>query len=400
MLQQAGYRTAHFGKWHIGDGPEAPEVAEYGFDETRILCQGKGPRFGVPSNHPRGTAMLVDETISFIEQSRNQPFFVNVWTFDVHAALNPSQESLDRYKHLMSQNEFKTAMQIYYAAVTEMDLQLGRLIDAVDGMGLAQDTLIVFSSDNGPEDIYIAHAGHHGVGLPGPFRGRKRSLYEGGIREPFILRWKGHTPENIIDDETVLSAVDLLPTFCSLAGVELPGDFSCDGEDMADVFTGKGRRRRSTLFWEWRFDGVGQHLNRSPMLAIREGDWKLLFNPDGSRVELYDIPRQPMELHSQAEKRPEIVARLREKALEWQKSLPQGPATENPGSDRYYMGHEKPPPKVKVDSDIFIPQEVLGLAELYPDCAEEIMENFSKMRTARLGRPVRIKVTRLDVEND
>ena len=206
---------------------------------------------------------------------------------------------------------------------------------------MGENTIIIFSSDNGPEDIYIPHAGYHAVGLPGPFRGRKRSLYEGGIREPFILRWKGHHAESHVDETTVLSGTDLLPTFCSLAGVDLPDEYLPDVEDMSEVFRGGERKRRSALMWEWRFHGVGQLLNRSPMLAIRDGDWKLLMNPDRSRVELYDMVEQPMELHSCADRHLEVVERLAAEVLRWQEQLPPGYTITKPGGDRYRWPQER-----------------------------------------------------------
>ena len=338
LLQQGGYRTAHFGKWHVGENPQAP-VAAYGFDEVDYVWQGVGPNPGVPADDPHGTERLVDRTIRFMHDclADGAPFYVNLWPRDVHAALRPTEESLARYAHLMSGGTYRTAMQIYYAAVTEMDIQLGRLLSAIDAIpGLARNTLVIFSSDNGPEDIYIAHAGHHAAGLPGPFRGRKRSLYEGGIRMPFIARWPDRIAPGVVDRSSVIGAVDLLPTFCALAGIGLPPDFTPDGEDVSrTLLFDEPHVRKKSLCWEWRFDGVGPCINRSPMLAIRSGPWKLLLNPDGSRIELYDIPRQPMELHSQADRHPAIVRNLTDEVLQWQASLPKGPASDRPGSDQY-----------------------------------------------------------------
>lgn len=335
-LKASGYATAHFGKWHIGFGEGAPAVAEYGFDDVKIITQGNGPRYGCPANDPHGTEYIIDDSIEFVRKNKDKPFFVNVWLRDVHAALDPTEESLARYKHLMSEGKYKTAMQIYFAVVTEMDHQVGRLIDAIDQLGLGGETIIIFSSDNGPEDIYMPHAGHHAVGLPGPFRGRKRSLYDGGIRVPFVLRWTGHTPANVVDTTTVLSGTDLLPTFAALAVNPLPEDSEIDGEDLSNAFTGEGVRRKKDLFWEWRYKGIGQQFNRSPMLAIARDDWKLLFNPDGSKVELYDTTvLDDVELHSCHEKHPELVRALMETALTWQKTLPPGPATDHPGHDQY-----------------------------------------------------------------
>lgn len=233
-------------------------------------------------------------------------------------------------------------MQVYYAAVTEMDAQIGRLLDWIDRTpGLAEHTLVIFSSDNGPEDPYIIHAGYHAVGSPGPFRGRKRSLYEGGTRMPLIVRWKGRIPAGVVDSTSVVSGVDFLPAIASLAGASLAERDGLDGEDFSgSLLAGKPHERKKPLFWEWRFEGVGSLLNRSPMLAVRDGKWKLLFNPDRSRVELYDIPRQPMEVSNQAEQFPEVVERLMTEALRWQASLPAGPTTEHPGSLEYPGYHE------------------------------------------------------------
>ena len=338
LFQQAGYSTAHFGKWHLGHHEDAP-VSLYEYDEVDFIWGGIGPNHGIRANHPQGTEMLVDRSVKFMKNclEKEMPFYINLWLRDVHAALDPSDESLARYKHLMSQREFKTGMQIYYAAITEMDFQLGRLIKWIDSQpGLAENTIIVFTSDNGPEDPYIPHCGHHAVGLPGPFRGRKRSLYEGGLRVPFIIKWKGTIPEGLVDNQSVISSVDILPTFCSLSGIKTPENYLFDGEDVSKLFyTGKPHIRKKALYWEWRFDGVGQCLNRSPMLAIRDGKWKLLMNPDKSRVELYNIPEQPMELHSVAYKHPRIVKKLCKKVLNWQNELPKGPVTDKPGSDEY-----------------------------------------------------------------
>jgi N-acetylgalactosamine-6-sulfatase len=189
---------------------------------------------------------------------------------------------------------------------------------------------------NGPEDIAIRNSAHSGVGIPGPFRGRKRSLYEGGIRTPFILRWPdGGTPAGAVNNSSPVSAVDLLPTFCEAAGCDIPADYALDGESMLDVFAGSHRGRETSLKWEWRFRIAGHVINRSPILAIRDGNWKLLVNPDSSRSELFDIPTDPMELNNLAETNPEIVDRLRRQVTAWQQELPDGPFDEDAGSNAY-----------------------------------------------------------------
>ena len=351
-LRGVGYRTAHFGKWHLGEEKALP-VAAYGYDETDLIWQGVGPAHRVAMNAPDGTQKLVDRGIEFAAkcEKEGRPFFISLWSRDVHADLNPAESALVRYNDYQSRPGIATAMQIYYAAVTELDAQMGRLLDWIDAdPARSGNTLVLFTSDNGPEDAGVPHAGHHAAGSAGPFRGRKRSLYEGGIRVPFIARWKGRIPAGGVDSGSVVSGVDLLPTLAAIAGAPLEPKVPLDGEDFStSLLSGSGHVRKKPLLWEWRFEGVGSLLNRSPMLAIRDGDWKLLFNPDGSREELYDIPRQPMELHSQTGTQREMVERMARRALEWQKTLPDGPHTEHPGSLEYPGYHEGPGRKALKD---------------------------------------------------
>ncbi|HEY8741904.1 MAG TPA: sulfatase/phosphatase domain-containing protein, partial [Chloroflexota bacterium] len=167
------------------------------------------------------------------------------------------------------------------------------------------------------------------------FRGRKRSLYEGGVRMPLIVRWPGHVPAGAVDNDSVFSSVDFLPTLCTLASARLPEGWQGSGEDRSAALQGDSLARRTPLYWEWRFAIIGHVLHRSPMLAIRDGSWKLLLNPDRSRIELYDIPRDPMELNNLAAAEPAVVARLAEQALVWHASLPAGPSVPTAGSNAY-----------------------------------------------------------------
>jgi len=230
---------------------------------------------------------------------------------------------------------YKGAKQIYYASVTDLDTQIGRLISRIDKLGLADNTIIAFSSDNGPEDFDIRNAVHSGIGSAGPFRGRKRSLYEGGVRMPFIVRWSNRAPAGKVDNTTVIAGVDWLPTVCSLAGVRLPADLNPDGQDMSDALLGKPKQRAKPLMWQWRFRVFGDMTNKCPMLAVREGNWKLLMNPDRSRVELYDLIKDPTELDNVADQNPQIVRRLSAQLLKWQATLSPGPVENVAGSNAY-----------------------------------------------------------------
>ena len=283
--------------------------------------------------------MIIDETIGFVERNKDKPFYVNVWLNDTHGTLDPDEKQLEPYRSFFPRDvpeKYTGALAVYYSAATNADYHIGRLVDRLDALGLDDNTVVIFSADNGPEDIVINDSCHSGVGSPGPFRGRKRSLYEGGVRTPFIVRWpNGHVPKGKVNSNTILSAVDLLPTFCRLAGVQLDTCVKTDGENMVDVLAGSTRNRTSPLMWEWRFGIAGHPINKSPMMAIRDGEWKLLANLDRNRVELYNIPEDPMEVNNRASQEPKIAAILADRLTSWHHELPEGPCDPKAGSNEY-----------------------------------------------------------------
>ena len=258
--------------------------------------------------------MVIDETIRFVEQTKNKPFFIDSWFFDPHAKLTTTPEQMEPYK------KHGSPFRIYYGSVTDIDRQIGRLLQRLDDLGLAENTILLFSSDNGPEDILIDNTEEHGVGDPGPFRGRKRSGYEGGIRVPFLVRWPKGVPAGRVDESTVFGAVDSLPTLASLAGARVPAPAEIDGENLAPALKGTGVERRRPLFWDLKEDTVGNPINRSPKLIIREGRWKLLLNPDSGYVELYDIVKNPLEVDNLASENPEVVRRLSARLRAWKQN--------------------------------------------------------------------------------
>jgi N-acetylgalactosamine-6-sulfatase len=333
-LKRAGYATCHIGKWHLGSGAGAPTPDAYGFDHYKTV-NSNGATYSDDAKDPKFRAqssrVFVDDSLAFIEKNRAQPFYLNLWTLVPHATLNPTDEQLAPFLRFSNPSiPFKTAKTIFHASVFDLDQQIGRLLARLDEMNLTENTLVVFSSDNGPEDIHISNAGHSAFGSPGPFRGRKRSLYEGGIRVPLIVRYPRQVPAGIVDNRTVVTAVDFLPTCCRAAGIDPPANWALDGEDMTEPHP-----RTKPIFWEWRFNIAGYHANRSPMLAMREANWKLLMNPDRSRVELYDIPNDPGEMNSRVEAQPKLVEDMSRRLLAWQKELPPGLIEPSAGKNSY-----------------------------------------------------------------
>ena len=342
-LRDGGYATGHFGKWHMGGGrdvDDAPLPAAYGFDESYTSFEGLGDRVLPPgglsdqsaklghgsiSRAPKSelTRLFVDRAIAFVEKNRERPIYMQLWPDDVHDPFAPSQEQLDKFKQFAA-NKYD---QQFFAVLDEMDRQIGRLINKVDQLGLLENTLFVFLGDNGP----TAWPRYYNEkldppGSTGGLRGRKWSLYEGGIRTPLICSWKGRIPAGLTDRSTVISTVDFLPTFCRVAGVP-PPKTSLDGEDMFAAFLGKPQRRRKDLYWEYGrtqegYPYPGLARDRSPNLAIRSGRWKLVQNQDESQVELYDLVASPGEDKNLAPRQTKIAADLSRKLLRWRKMLP------------------------------------------------------------------------------
>lgn len=349
LLKKSGYATAHFGKWHLGTGAKAPKPEEYGIDDCRIwngMPGTQGWKMDAAEFWPKSDELIADETIRFINEHKNEPFFVNFWALTPHAPLNPTDEQMKSYAHLDWGRgvPHHNAQTIYFAAITELDNQVGRIVREVERLGLTKKTLIVFASDNGPESISGTSAGHAAAGSAGPFRGRKRSLYEGGTRVPFIVSWPGQIPSERIDKYSVICSADFLPTICKLAGVN--ESITSSGEDVSENLLGRPNARKKSIKWQWRFSiGGVEPFHQSPMLAIRDGDWKLLINHDRSRAELFNIPVDPSELKDQAVNEPEIVERLSKELFAWKSTLTPGPTDFDAGQQSWYWPGDKRPTK-------------------------------------------------------
>ena len=328
-MQKAGYKTAHFGKWHLGGGgkphgdPSAPEPKTYGYDEARVW-NGNGPTWKGDQKWETtrfmdtdtlwvqsSSKIAVDETIDFIKRNKGkQPMFVNLWLKDPHTPLWPSEEQRKSFKGLSPSKE------TYYAVLKDADFHIGRLLASISEMGLDENTLIIFSSDNGP----AAYGPSLEAGSTAGLKGRKVDIFQGGVVVPFIVKWKNHVQENKVDSTSVLSTVDLLPTFARLAETELPTDYNIDGENISSILENNNFKRTKPLFWEWRFPK--EKSNHWAQGAVRNGDWKLLFNKDINKEELYDISKDPFEKNNVAESNAQIVSELKSLWQDWKKELP------------------------------------------------------------------------------
>jgi arylsulfatase A-like enzyme len=328
-LKEAGYKTAHFGKWHLGGGRDVmnpPKFAAYGYDEHAGTYESPEPHPDITATNWiwsdkdkvkrwERTRFFVDKTLDFLKRHQGTPCFVNVWLDDPHTPWVPGPDAgkgntLANLKGVMAEN----------------DRQLGRLLAGIKDLGIDKNTLVIFTSDNGPLPTL---GGKRSVGL----RGSKLSLYEGGIRLPFAARWPGTIPAGKTDSTTVLAAVDLFPTFCKLAGALLPKDMKPDGEDRAAALLGTpAEKRAKPLFWEYgrnnksfaypNVKNGAREGDHSPNVAVLDGNWKLLVNADGGGAELYDLATDRAEAKNLADENTETAERLRKLAVEWRKSLP------------------------------------------------------------------------------
>jgi arylsulfatase A-like enzyme len=211
--------------------------------------------------------------------------------------------------------------------LAETDRQIGRLLDFLHDVGLERNTIVLVAGDNGPQPTFDRTRS-------GGLRGMKWSLYEGGVRTPLIVRWPEVIPAGVVNEGTVVSGVDLFPTLCHLAGINAPESVAFDGEDLSAALRGEKVVRQKPLLWEYgrKPGGGGKELGAfpkpaepdsvSPNVAVRDGDWKLLINADGSGAELYQITADSRETQNVSATESTIASRLRQMALGWRSALP------------------------------------------------------------------------------
>ncbi|WP_231603739.1 sulfatase-like hydrolase/transferase [Neorhodopirellula pilleata] len=323
MLKDAGYKTGHFGKWHLGSIGDSPTEEEYGYDRFATF-NGSGK-----NEIPKDGLASVDHAVKFIREFKDEPFFVNLWLHESHLAHYPLGKYLEQFKDLDEQKR------VYASVIAEADEGVGRVFALLKELKLDESTLVVFSTDNGPEvtrgEADRIHrkgekglGGFYSVGETGGLKGRKRSLFSGGIRVPFIVRWPGVVPPGRTDLKSVLTAVDLLPTFLEVAGVPLPDGYEPDGESVFSAFKGGDFTRIKPIFWEWK--GGDNQDYTWPTLGVRDGQWKLLVGTENQKLELYDLENDRSEKNDVSADHPEVMQRLLNQLAVWKKGLPETPS--------------------------------------------------------------------------
>ncbi len=331
-LKHNGYRTAHYGKWHMGGGrdvDDAPTPDAYGYDESWVdLFEGMGPGMhhrDMP--RPYNTDVLVNRAMDFMARSKRdgQPFFINISPNDVHDPHDPKEEYFLKFTEY--QKGPYNFDQRLYAVIANLDVQVGRVIRFLEDAGMRGNTIIIFTSDNGPTDWakYYEPGIDQPPGSVGPLRGRKWSLYEGGIRMPFVISYPDVVPRNT-RYESAVCAIDLLPSLINLTSSEMPEGYVLDGKDKSSVFRTKKGGGGDPIYWEYgsldaEFLRPGTEYSCSPDLAMLQGKWKLLMNYDGSDVELYDLNNDISETTNLAEKEKAVTARMMKSLKEWRETI-------------------------------------------------------------------------------
>lgn len=295
-LQAAGYDTCHVGKWHLNglfNSPDQPQPSDHGYDWWLGTQNNAAPSHAFPTNFVRNgdpigrvddysAPFIVHEAAEWLRRRPDPatPFFLTVWMHEPHYPI----ASAERYE---AQHAVVTdpAERTYRANVTQLDDAFGKLMKTLDDLRLTSDTLVVFTSDNGPEGDGATTPGR---GLTGGLRGRKRAMEEGGHRVPGIVRWPGHIEAGSASSVAVIGS-DFFPTVLAAARVAPPADRTIDGANLLPLFRGGTIERPEPLYWRW-----------GGRLAYREGDWKIIADESLANPRLYNLADDRSESHDLA----------------------------------------------------------------------------------------------------
>jgi arylsulfatase A-like enzyme len=327
QLKTLGYRTGHFGKWHLGTDPttQGMDVNIAGREWGSPSGGGYRSPFAFPnlkSDKPGEylTDRISESACDFIRNSKDKPFFVYLSHYSVHTPIQPKKQYIEHFKSKPEDRGHNNSG--YAAMIQSLDESMGRIIKTLADESLSENTIVIFVSDNG---------GHGGVTTNRPLRGAKGMLYEGGIRVPMIVHWPGKTTAGTKFEQPVIG-VDLLPTILEMANAKLGvnlGDQPRDGISLVNVLDGTSARIVSRpVFWHFPayLQGTGGGASRDPFRtrpagAVRLGDWKLIEFFETGHVELYNLVDDIAESKNVAAANPDRTASLLEKLQSWRESV-------------------------------------------------------------------------------
>lgn len=332
-LAANGYKTGMFGKWHLGHD-DAHHPSKQGFAEA-IEASGMHFNFSTDpkTEYPREQYLadfLTDKATDFITRHKDEPFFLYLPHFGVHSPHQAKPELIARFKNkpgVAGHNDPTYAAMIY-----SVDESVGRIIAKLDELKLSENTLVIFSSDNGGVGGYGELGSEKGITDNSPLRGGKGMVYEGGHRVPFIARWPGKIPEGKECDKPILS-VDLLPTLLEVSKSTPPAEQPLDGRSLLSLLASGGQSGLAERAIYWHFPGyLGQGADTfraTPCGAIRSGDWKLIEFLEDGRLELYNLASDIGEKQNLAKEQPEKVKELLAQLYAWRKEVKAPMPTKN-----------------------------------------------------------------------
>ncbi len=346
-LRDAGYATGHFGKWHLGGAGHLP--TDQGFDVNVAGREyGSPPGYFYPYANRTNqlgdlqtggadgeylTDRLTDEALRFMEDhSEERPFFLYLSHYAVHTPLRAKEEIVERYRTKEGSDGHDNP--VYAAMVASVDESVGRVLAKLDELGLSDNTVVIFYSDNG---------GYGPATSMAPLRGSKGMLYEGGIREPLVVRWPGHVAPGSSSDTPVIGT-DFYPTLLAMAGAGLPVAHELDGVSLLPILTRGGALRERPIFWHFPAyleadRSVEGPWRTTPAGAVRFGDFKLIEFFEDGRLELYDLARDIGEEHNLANEMPDKTRELHDLLLDWREAVNAPVPTErNPAYDPALRG--------------------------------------------------------------
>lgn len=316
-LQAAGYATACVGKWHLGG--EGFDPAAQGFDFVHAGRANTTPGEGEGG---KGEFDLTAQAVEFITAQRDRPFFLYLPHHNPHIPYRADPN--------LVQARNRAFEPVYAALIETLDIAVGRLLSALDELGLTGDTLVIFTSDNG--GLHVPEGEHPRITHNTPFRAGKGYLYEGGTRIPLIVRWPGRVPAGRVVDSPV-SNLDWVPTLQTLAGLPRAGagDVPLDGRDLSGLLLGRRAPERRTFYWHFpHYTNQGGQ----PAGAVREGDWKLIEHYEKGRLELFHLADDQGESRDLVARYPRRAARLKRRLDTWRAELGAQTNTANSDCDR------------------------------------------------------------------
>jgi arylsulfatase A-like enzyme len=326
QLKAAGYATGMFGKWHLGDGGDH-HPSKRGFDEA-IVSAGKHFDFKTSPNVPyqKGTYLadfLTDNAEAFIRKHKDGPFFLYLPHFGVHSPYQAKESLIAKFKDKPAVGGHHNP--IYAAMLASVDESVGRVMALLDELKLADNTVVIFSSDNGGVGGYVREGIKKGNDTTdnAPLRSGKGSLYEGGTRVPTIVRWPGVVkPATTCDTPTI--HVDIFPTFLELTGAKAPEGQTLDGESLVPLLRDPAASlKRDAIYQHFPgYLGAGENTWRTtPVALVQSGEWKLMEFMEDKRVELYNLKEDIGESKNLATSNPDKAKELLDKLHAWQASI-------------------------------------------------------------------------------